>query len=181
MALSGALAALLLSGPTHGYELHATLEAELGSVWVTRPSQVYLTLGRMGRDGLVVSERIHQQTRPDRQLLTLTDAGRRVADEWLTAGPPDEIVVRVAVGRLVAADRFRALLDSMSDVRTETLHALRAARATDVGGFRAEARDAEIRGVEAQLRWLESVREQAAELVARPRARPIDDQAAELA
>lgn len=181
MALSGALAALLLPGPTHGYELHATLEAELGSVWVTRPSQVYLTLGRMARDGLVVTQRIHQKTRPDRQLLTLTDAGRRIGENWLTRGPSDELVVRVAVARLAVPDRFAALLASMADDRTETLHRLRAERTSDVGGLRAEARDAEIRAVEAQVRWLASVRQRADELVARPRARPIDDQAAELA
>lgn len=181
MALSGALAALLLPGPTHGYELHATLEAELGTVWVTRPSQVYLTLGRMGRDGLVVSQRIHQQTRPDRQLLTLTDAGRRMGEDWLTRGPSDELVVRVAVARLVARDRFATLLATMAEERTETLHRLRAERTSDFGGLRAEARDAEIRAVEAQVRWLASVREHAHELVARPRARPIDDQTAELA
>lgn len=181
MALSGALAALLLAGPTHGYELHATLEAELGPVWSTRPSQVYLTLGRMARDGLLVTQRIHQETRPDRQLLTLTEAGRRAAEDWLVAGPPDELVVRVAVARLVAADRFTALLTAMIDERTETLHRLRAARTSDMGGFRAEALDAEIRTVEAQLHWLDSVRERADELVARPRARPIDDRAAELA
>ena len=72
MSLSGALAALLLTGPSYGYELHTTLEAELGSLWATRASQVYLTLCRMTRDGLVTSERIHQDTRPDRQRLTLT-------------------------------------------------------------------------------------------------------------
>ena len=181
MGLSGALAALLLTGPSHGYELHATLEAELGSTWVTRPAQVYLTLGRMGRDGLVTSQRIHQETRPDRQRLTLTDAGRQAAEEWLTAGPADEIVVRLAVARLVVPERLPGLLAGMTDERTATLHRLRAARAQDVGGFRAEARDAEIRSVEAQLHWLEWLSGHLGEIVARPRARATDERAAESA
>ena len=181
MGLSGALAALLLTGPSHGYELHATLEAEVGPTWVTRPAQVYLTLGRMSRDGLVTSERIHQETRPDRQRLTLTDAGRRTAEEWLARGPADELVVRLAVARLVIPERMPALVATMTDERTASLHRLRAARAEDVGGFRAEARDAEIAAVEATVRWLEGLRGHLGELVARPRVRPMDERAAESA
>ena len=181
MGLSGALAALLLPGPSHGYELHATLEAELGSTWVTRPAQVYLTLGRMGRDGLVTSERIRQATRPDRQRLTLTDAGQCAADEWLTAGPADELVVRLAVARLVIPERLPALVAAMTDERTAMLHRLRAARADDEGGFRAEARDAEIAAIEAQLRWLNGLRGHVEEIVARPRVRRTDERAAESA
>ncbi len=181
MGLSSALAALLLTGPSHGYELHATLETEVGPTWVTRPAQVYLTLGRMHRDGLVTSERIHQETRPDRQRLTLTEAGRCAAEEWLTRGPADELVVRLAVARLVVPERMPTLVAAMTDERTATLHRLLAARAEDAGGFRAEARDAEIRSVEGQLRWLEGLRGHLDEIVARPRMRPMDERAAESA
>lgn len=181
MGLSGALAALLLTGPSHGYELHATLEAELGSTWATRPAQVYLTLGRMARDGLVTSERIRQDTRPDRRRLTLTDAGRRAAEEWLTIGPADELVVRLAVARLVVPERLPALVAEMIDERTAALHRLRAARAEDTGGFRTEARDAEIAAVEATVRWLEGLRGHLGEIVSRPRARPKDERAVESA
>ena len=167
-----------MTGPSHGYELHATLEAELGSTWVTRPAQVYLTLGRMGRDGLVTSQRIHQETRPDRQRLTLTEAGRRAAEDWLAAGPTDELVVRLAVARLVVPERLPALVAAMIDERTAALHRLRAARAEDTDGFRAEARDAEIAAAEAQLRWLDGLRDHLEELVARPRRRPQDERTA---
>jgi len=181
VSLSGALGALLLAGPTHGYELHATLEAELGSSWATRPAQVYLTLGRMQRDNLLTSERIRQETRPDRQRLTLTEAGREAAEEWLWRGSADELVVRLAVARLVVPHQMSSLLDAMIDERTAALHRLRAARAGDAGGFRQEARDAEIRLVESQLRWLEGLRPHLDEIVARPRVRPTDERAAELA
>lgn len=181
MGLSGALAALLLGGPSHGYELHGTLEAELGATWVTRAGQVYLTLGRMARDGLVTSQRIHQETRPDRQRLTLTDAGRRSAEAWLTMGPADELVVRVAVARLVVPERLAGLVAAMSDERTAALHRLRAARPADASGFRPEALDAEILALEAQLRWLAAIAERLSEIGARPRARPQDERAAKLA
>src|SRR6266705_2503941 len=110
MALREVLCSLLLGGPAHGYQLQARLEAELGPLWVTRASQVYLTLGRMERDGLASSRRVRQATRPDRQLFELTERGRAVARRWLDGpGSPDEAVVRLAVGRLVDPGRFRAL------------------------------------------------------------------------
>lgn len=181
MSLSGALAGLLLAGPSHGYELHATLEAELGPGWVTRASQVYLTLGRMARDGYVTSERIHQQTRPDRQLLRITETGRDLAAAWFERGPADELVARIAVARLVRPDQLSSLVFSMIDERTEVLHRLRAERGRDSGGFRAEARDAEVRAVEAQVRWLNGLVGHLDDLATRPRARPADEPAAELA
>ena len=181
MGLSGALAALLLAGPSHGYELHATLEAELGSVWVTRPAQVYLTLGRMSRDGFVTSRRIHQEIRPDRQRLTLTAEGTRMALDWLERGPADELVVRVAVARLVVPERLSELIATMTDERTEALHRLRAAHEDGEAGFRGEALDAEAYAVESQLRWLGAIGARLPEIVARPGARRQDERAAELA
>src|SRR5205807_503209 len=98
MALLGPLLALLRPAPAHGYQLQATLEAELGPLWETRPSQVYLTLGRMERDGLVVATRQRQDKLPDRQLMGLTARGRAAADRWLLDSEPrDDLVVRLAV------------------------------------------------------------------------------------
>src|SRR6266508_3301151 len=96
MGLQGVLAGLLLDSPAHGYQLQATLAAELGPLWVTRASQVYLTLGRMQRDGLVTARRVRQSTRPDRQLLELTARGRPCPTasgtsprpSWPSAPPP---------------------------------------------------------------------------------------------
>ena len=66
--------------------------------------------------------------------LTLTEAGRRMGEEWLSAGSADELVVRLAVARLVIPERLPALVAAMTDERTATLHRLRAARAEDAGG-----------------------------------------------
>src|SRR6266705_2682093 len=137
MALREVLCSLLLDGPAHGYQLQATLEAELGPLWVTRASQVYLTLGRMQRDGLVVSRRVRQAARPDRQLLRLTERGRAVATDWLFApGPAEEIVVRLALARLVLPDRFAELATLILEERTRAPRA-RVAMAPGRPGHRA--------------------------------------------
>ncbi len=174
MNLHGAIAALLLVGPSYGYELVITLEAELGPLWSTRTSQVYLTLGRMERDGLVDPRRVRQVSRPDRHLLTLTPAGRRVAEAWLwEPSTADEIVVRLAVARLAIPDRFDALAETVVRERTVELHRLRAARRGIPGdeGFGQSALDREIRRTEADLRWATHIHDTSSAVVARTRAR----------
>ena len=173
MGLQGVLAGLLLDGPAHGYQLQATLAAELGPLWVTRASQVYLTLGRMQRDGLVTARRVRQSARPDRQLLELTAHGRAAALEWLERpGPAGEVVVRLAVARLVLADRFRDLAETVLAERSAALRGLRELRdEVDGGGFQREAVEAEIFRVQAEVRWLAGVRDRGEELAAAPRGR----------
>jgi DNA-binding PadR family transcriptional regulator len=173
MGLRGVLAGLLLDGPAHGYQLQATLAAELGPLWVTRASQVYLTLGRMQRDGLVTATRVHQSTRPDRQLLELTTRGRAAALEWLERpGQADEVVVRLAVARLALPNRFRDLTETVLTERSAALRSLRELRdEVDGGGFQREAVEAEIFHTQAEVRWLAGVRDRGEELAAAPRGR----------
>ncbi len=173
MSLQGALAALLLRGPAHGYELYVTLEGELGPLWVTRHSQVYLTLGRMQRDGLVRVRRVAQVGRPDRQVRSLTDSGRSMGRSWLfDNGPAEEVVVRLAVGRLVIRGQWGELVETISAQRTATLRALRSLQQqTSTDGFRREALGIEIRRLEVELRWLAGLLDHQAEIVGRPVAR----------
>lgn len=176
MSLQGALAALLWREPAHGYHLQLTLEAELGPLWVTKPGQVYLTLGRMVRDGLVKSRRVRQDTYPDRQRLALTPQGLTLARRWLfEPGPSDEIVVRLAVARLVVPDRFDEVADSVIEERITSLRELRALRRDlePAQGFQSEALEAEILLTQGQLRWVSSVRERREEILMRPAAKKV--------
>lgn len=172
MGLQGVLAALLLDSTSHGYQLKATLEDELGPLWVTRASQVYLTLGRMQRDGLVSSRRVRQQTLPDRQLLSLTPTGRALAEQWLyESDDPDETVIRLAVARLVVPKRFAEVVDVVIEQRSAGLAELRQLRMESAaGGFQKEAIDAEVHRAQADLRWAASIRDRAAAIIALPRA-----------
>jgi DNA-binding PadR family transcriptional regulator len=169
MGIQGILAGLLVGGPAHGYQLKATLEEELGPLWVTSASQVYLTLGRMQRDGVVSSRRVRQERRPDRQLLALTASGRALAAEWLfESDDPDESVVRLAVARLVVPDRFAELTEIIAEQRSTALTELRSLRRDATQGFQREAIDAEIQRVQADLRWTAAVRDHAEAILKRP-------------
>ena len=72
-----ALLALLSLGPAHGYELKAAFETHFGAVWPPlNIGQVYTTLARLERDGLVVATDVEQSDRPNKRVYSLTGAGR---------------------------------------------------------------------------------------------------------
>ncbi len=182
MSLQGALAGLLLRGPAHGYELHAALEAELGPLWSVRASQVYLTLGRMTRDGLIRSRRVRQSSRPDRQILTLTASGRTLASSFLMdEGPAAEMVVRLCIARLSTPESFGAVLDAITEEQSAAVHRLRRLLPGSEAGFQEEALQLEIARREADLRWLAVVRDKADAVVDRPPARNMADTVIRLA
>jgi DNA-binding PadR family transcriptional regulator len=67
----------------HGYELRRELADGLGSAWALNYGQVYSTLERLVRDGMVVqSETVASGDAPDRKLYTITPAGRAELRNW---------------------------------------------------------------------------------------------------
>ena len=172
MSLQGALGALLLKGPSHGYEMLGTLQGELGPLWDVNPGQLYLTLGRMERDGLVTTATGPPKgRRPSRQMVSLTRRGFVEARAWLHGGPSEDLVVRVALARIVNPSGFGELVSDLVGSRAAALRSLRQARRTANGGFQAEVFDAEIGRVQSEIRWLASVKENAHNLIERPVAR----------
>jgi len=76
--------ALLAKGPSYGYELRQRLQAALGP-WgaAFNAGQVYVTLGRLERAGLVLSTQVGQAVRPDRKVYELTAAGHERVAAWV--------------------------------------------------------------------------------------------------
>jgi hypothetical protein len=60
MSIRHGLLALLESGSRYGYELRASFESSTGATWPLNIGQVYTTLSRLERDGLVLGERLDQ-------------------------------------------------------------------------------------------------------------------------
>ncbi|MFJ9737950.1 PadR family transcriptional regulator [Streptomyces sp. NPDC101166] len=88
------LLALLARGPAHGYELKQDLEQLLGSAY-PQPNvgQVYVTLGRLEKQGLIEGEAVEQSSRPNKKVYHLTDDGRAALRTWFSE-PEDEPRVR---------------------------------------------------------------------------------------
>jgi len=84
MAIQHAVLALLAEGPSYGYELKTAFESSVGPQWGTiNIGHLYQILERLSRDGLVTSERVTQQVKPDRVVYEITDRGRAELDHWL--------------------------------------------------------------------------------------------------
>ncbi|MFD4143171.1 MULTISPECIES: PadR family transcriptional regulator [unclassified Streptomyces] len=97
------LLALLTRGPAHGYELKQDLEKLLGAAY-PQPNvgQIYVTLGRLEKAGLIEGEDIEQSGRPNKRTYLLTDAGREAVLAWFeeTADEPrvrDEFFMKLAL------------------------------------------------------------------------------------
>ena len=157
------LLALLAKEASHGYQLRARLQLALGPLAeVLNAGQVYVTLNRLEKAGLVTSERVGQPDRPDRKVYELTTAGRERVMEWLedTSWPkpaPAEfhlkLVAAAAAGlgdpvRLVDAQRH-ALLAGLAAAQ-------RAALAEPEDSVAALLLEGVVLRLHADLRWLEA-------------------------
>ena len=107
------LLALLAKESAHGYELKQALEQTFGSAYPTpNIGQIYVTLGRLEKDGLVRGKDVAQSNRPNKRVYELTPAGREAVAEWFDApseGPRlrSEFFTKLALVPLTdAADRM---------------------------------------------------------------------------
>jgi DNA-binding PadR family transcriptional regulator len=157
------LLALLAKESSHGYQLRARLELALGPLAAAlNAGQVYVTLNRLEKAGLLTSQRVGQADRPDRKVYELTAAGRARVVEWLadTSWPkpaPAEfhlkLVAAAAAGlgdpvRLVDMQRH-ALLAGLADAQ-------RAALAEPDGSVAGLLLEGVVLRLQADLRWLEA-------------------------
>ena len=81
--------ALLSEGPRHGYQLKTEFEAATGGVWPLNVGQVYTTLDRLERDGLV---EVGAETAgaAGQKTYAITIAGTQALGEWWEAVPSDD-------------------------------------------------------------------------------------------
>ena len=101
MSVRYALLALLSEGPKYGLRLREEFEARTGEVWPLNVGQVYTTLQRLERDGLVESDD-PEGDGPQKGFRITADGERELAG-WLrtppdlTSPPRDELVIKVLV------------------------------------------------------------------------------------
>jgi DNA-binding PadR family transcriptional regulator len=177
MAVREGLLALLDEGPRYGYQLKTRFEGATGGVWPLNVGQVYTTLDRLERDGLIATAEHDGQ-----KSYAITAAGREELGAWWEAvpvddpPPRDELMLKI----LMAIEHGpRHALDVLTRQRTALLsllqHHRRVARArtptthstsstprsatTVIGGDGALASrlvtDALVVRAEADLRWLD--------------------------
>lgn len=102
MGIREGLLVLLGDGPKYGYQLKVDFEAATGEAWPLNVGQVYTTLQRLERDGLVAEADTDDEGRVS---YTLTDVGRGEFIDWMTTAEKRAVPARdeVAMKVLLAA------------------------------------------------------------------------------
>lgn len=171
MSVRNGLLALLSQTPMGVYQLRKEFEARTGGTWPLNIGQVYSTVQRLERDGLVASLGVDDD---DIERFELTADGAQAAQAWWTSpvlrGSPerDELVIKLALAVTVPGVEVRAVVQSQ---RRETMTALRdftrlKVRAADGASVAAEGADGtdlawslvlenHIFAAEAEIRWLD--------------------------
>ena len=155
---------MLAEEPSHGCQLRARLQQALGPAWdAMNAGQIYVTLSRLEKAGLVTCERAAGlPDRPDRKVHALTAAGQQritawIADvSWPGPGLAEFHLKLIAAAAAGLADPL-AIIDAQ---RRELLRRLRdAQRAAMAAPDRSDAAlllEGIALRLQADLRWLEA-------------------------
>lgn len=162
MSVRHSLLALLAEEPTHGYGLKSQFEQSTAGAWPLNVGQVYTTLARLERDGLVRGDEAAEGAQRTWQI---TSAGRAVLEDWYASpivdDPPrrDEFAIKVLLAIAAGSTDVRALLDRQRGATMERLQELtRLKRKADPERELAWVLmlDAMIFKAEAEVRWIDS-------------------------
>ena len=77
------LMGLLMRGPNHGYNLRKIIEEELSTLINVDNTSIYYTLNKLEKQGLVIHDTIADTKRPQKNLYSLTEKGKREFKELL--------------------------------------------------------------------------------------------------
>jgi len=156
------LLALLANGPAHGYELKSAMEQRFGAVLPPlNAGQIYTTLARLQRDGLVDDDAVAQNGRPNKRVYRLTEQGRVELRGWVADSTPqtrlkDDFFIKLVLAR---AAQIADPLELIDRQRAAYLQALR-----DLDDVAAQANGDETAALlvegaalhlEADLKWLD--------------------------
>lgn len=180
MSIKQGLLALLEQGPMYGYQLRAEFESRTGATWPLNVGQVYTTLARLERDGLVEPAGSDDE---GHAVYRITDRGRAAVADWFStpvsrmSPPRDELAIKLAMAVTVPGVDVRAVVQGQ---RTATMRALqdytrlKARAGTDDPGELAWllVLDSLVFAAEAEIRWLDHCEARLARVSGDRAARP---------
>ncbi len=161
MSVRHALLALLSEGPKYGLQLREEFESGTGEVWPLNVGQVYTTLQRLERDGLIGSD---DPGDGPQKTYRMTAQGAGELDEWLRTPPDlalpprDELVMKVLVAARVPGVDVYAVIQSHRRYLVELMQRWTRLKEDDAGAdvALALAVDAELFRLDAVTRWLDA-------------------------
>ena len=169
MSVRHALLALLSEGPKYGLQLREEFEARTGEVWPLNVGQVYTTLQRLERDGLVESDDAAQDGREKtpQKAFRITAEGRQELAGWLrtppdlSAPPRDELVMKLLVAVRVPGTDVAEVIQVHRRYLVELMQQWTRIKETEVKGSEsdmalAQVVDAELFRLDSVVRWLDA-------------------------
>jgi DNA-binding PadR family transcriptional regulator len=177
-----ALLALLSEGPKYGLRLREEFEAGTGEVWPLNIGQVYTTLQRLERDGLVESDDDDERDSPQKRF-RITSDGSRELTAWLrtppdmSSPPRDELVIKVLVALRVPGTDVREVIQAHRRYVIELMQQWTRIKEADADRDLALglAVDAELFRLDAVVRWLDAADGRIKRAAAEPPAPARDD------
>jgi DNA-binding PadR family transcriptional regulator len=163
MTVRHALLALLSEGPKYGLQLRQEFEAGTGEMWPLNVGQVYTTLQRLERDGLVESD--DTADAGPQKGFRITTAGEAELADWLqtppdmTSPPRDELVIKVLIALRVPGVDVRDLVQAHRRHLVELMQQYTRLKedAVDADIGLVLVVDAELFRLDAVVRWLDVV------------------------
>ncbi|MBB5631786.1 DNA-binding PadR family transcriptional regulator [Cryobacterium mesophilum] len=169
MSVRQSLLAILDQGPCYGYQLRSEFDRRTGSTWPLNVGQIYNTLDRLERDGLVEKTDV-EGSDPDSSgqiYYRITDAGSAEVAGWLgspverSAATRDELAIKLAIAVTLPGVDIAQVIQVQ---RTATLRTLQELTKTKNASGDPESSeelawllvvDSMIFQAEAEVRWLD--------------------------
>jgi len=157
-----AFLALLNDGPKYGLQLRQEFEARTGEVWPLNVGQVYTTLQRLERDGLVESDGA-EDPGPQKGF-RITAAGAAELASWLrtppdlSSPPRDELVMKVLVAMRTAGVDVHEVVQTHRRYLVQLMQEWTRLKEFSADGDLAFALvvDAELFRLDSVVRWLDA-------------------------
>jgi DNA-binding PadR family transcriptional regulator len=164
MSIRHSLLALLQDQPRYGYQLRVEFEDRTGSTWPLNIGQVYTTLDRLERDGLVSNDGGDGE---GHVVYSITDAGRAEVQGWFTtpverSNPPrNELAIKLALAVTLPGVDVAAIIQAQRAASMRALQDYTKSRRDTAANQRAAdtawllVLDSLIFQTEAEIRWLD--------------------------
>lgn len=176
MPVRHSLLGLLALKPRYGYELRAAFTALAGGSdnWNVKPGQIYTTLSRLEETAFITST--DGSGRPERQVYSITPAGRAELESWLQTPvddepQQDEFYIKLMLALSLDPLNAPALIQKQRSALYQHLHNITTQR-VDLNPQRELAHilllDKAIMHLEADLRWLDMIESRLEDVTSQP-------------
>ncbi|MEU7874081.1 PadR family transcriptional regulator [Dactylosporangium sp. NPDC049140] len=164
MSIKHALLALLSEGPKYGLQLREEFEARTGEVWPLNIGQVYTTLQRLERDGLIESDGDDDAEPGPQKGFRITGPGADELTGWLrtppdlAAPPRDELVIKILIAVRLPEVDVHEVIQAHRRYLVELMQQWTRLKEEEAGfdlGL-ALVVDAELYRLDAVVQWLDS-------------------------